>query len=255
MGAIRPLDMVLAVSADQEGLGRAQSKFERVWWVTHGRDDQSSEHEYLRLSLASGLVLELSRDHLLYVGECCKSEHARPADSVSPGDTVFTVGEGSAPSVSASEVLEVDVVQKKGLYSVFVTGGSMGVVVNGVVASSMTDGLKKHEPMMRLIGVLMGYMFDSFQWLNRLVGQAAVEELEQNERQALEVYERYIDFAFGFIKGDHYPGVMPLFLALYVPFTALVGVLMGLRVVLLTSPALQCSLAVAVVGLAISKRK
>jgi hypothetical protein len=240
IAALRPLDMVLSVSSDQGG--RSRSKFERVWWITHTHEDQSSKHKYLRLSLASGHVLELSPEHLVYVDGCCSSQHARPASSVTLGDTIFTAG--SDRTVSASKVNHVDVVYKKGKFSVFVTE-SMAIVVNGVVASSLTDDLRQYKPVMQVLGFLMGLAIDFFQSVNRLVGQVELEEIEELEKQTVEVIGRVVDFAFWFIQGDHYPGVVPLFLAFYIPVAIFFDILLGLRLVLLISPASVLCVAVA----------
>jgi hypothetical protein len=104
---------------------------------------------YLRLVTVSGMQLEISKEHLIFVD----GRGAVPASHVKPGDKVYV----SQPD-DLDVVNSVGTVIRKGVYAPFTPSGS--IVVNGVQASTFVS--LQDSPYLLIGGVSTGI---SYQWM------------------------------------------------------------------------------------------
>jgi hypothetical protein len=114
-----------------------------------GHKDTEVWANYSRLVTVSGMQLEISKEHLIFVD----GRGAVPASHVKPGDKVYV----SQPD-DLDVVNSVGTVIRKGVYAPFTPSGS--IVVNGVQASTFVS--LQDSPYLLIGGVSTGI---SYQWM------------------------------------------------------------------------------------------
>jgi Hint module len=96
-------------------------KYESVY--SFGHYDQDIEAQYLKFVTSARNVLEVSKDHMVFIGQRCV-----PASNIMVGDKL------EMASGDPATVTSISVVTKKGAFAPFTDSGT--VIVNGVKASS-----------------------------------------------------------------------------------------------------------------------
>lgn len=124
IGDVRIGDKVLALDAD------GNTFYDRVFRVTHFRPEDVAT--FMRITLDSGRVIELSPQHYLHVGSLDETEMA---STVRAGDSLFTV-DSETHEAAEDTVVSAELVKAAGVYNVHTTSGRL--VVSGVSASHMT---------------------------------------------------------------------------------------------------------------------
>lgn len=132
--------------------------FDKVFRVAHY--DPFIEENFVRIQTEDAHVLEISGDHLLYVGGCCDigSKYLTQASAVKHGDTVYVITDSI---MHPSTVTKIDTVRRKGVYNVHVLGGT--VIVNGVVATHyiQRENMGMLNRLMTLWHPVQNYLFPS----------------------------------------------------------------------------------------------
>lgn len=108
--------------------------YDKVHRVPHW--DASQPQDYVRITTASGRVIEASRGHYLHAGSCCSLDKLTLAMNVREGDDLFTVSDETG-GLAADAVVSAEPVRKEGAFNVHTLSGN--IVVNGVAASHFSS--------------------------------------------------------------------------------------------------------------------
>mmetsp|Transcript_29239 Transcript_29239/g.85022 ORF Transcript_29239/g.85022 Transcript_29239/m.85022 type:complete len:579 (-) Transcript_29239:385-2121(-) len=107
--------------------------YSKVYAFAYGHTNIEEEHQYVQIETndAKGTTLELSPNHVLFVGG--KSASPKMAKDVVGGEIVQLFADGPGSKARLAEITSVEAIQKKGQYAPLTEDGT--IIVNKVLAS------------------------------------------------------------------------------------------------------------------------
>lgn len=130
---------------------RTAEGYSKVYAFAFGHTDEEERHDYVRLQTndAAGTTLELSPNHILFVG---KRGEPKMAKDVVIGDTVQVSGKSPADSqILHVDVLSIEIIKKEGQYAPLTEAGT--IIVNNVLAS--VHSIEGAAPEVKIFGITL----------------------------------------------------------------------------------------------------
>ena len=118
---------------DQVQTSSGYSKVYAFGYAYTSDEDGVQSHQYVQIKTndTEGTTLELSPNHVLFVGG--KSAHPKMAKDVAVGDIVQLFAEGVGSKASFAEIISIENTEKSGQYAPLTEDGT--IVVNNILAS------------------------------------------------------------------------------------------------------------------------
>ena len=129
---------------------RTASGYSKVYSFAYGHTDEEKKHDYVRLLTddAAGTSLELSPNHILFVG---KRGEPKMAKDVVIGDSVQISSKSPGSEIRHADILSIEITQKKGQYAPLTEDGT--IIVNNVLAS--VHSIEGAAPEVNLFGITL----------------------------------------------------------------------------------------------------
>lgn len=125
--------------------------YSKVYAFAYGHTNKEEEHQYVQIETndAEGTTLELSPNHVLFVGG--KSASPKMAKDVVVGEIVQLFADGPDSKARLAKITSVEAIQKKGQYAPLTEDGT--IVVNNVLAS--VHSIEGAAPEVKLFGLTL----------------------------------------------------------------------------------------------------